>query len=97
MRNFLPILMPYELSFKHYLGAERVRNLLEELTTKSGKSEEEMRDSEYPLLLRELKILQDALPSSTSNQVSTVKKENEKNDFGKEQNESALNTTKKKN
>jgi len=59
-----------------YLGAERIRNLLEELTTKVGKAEEEMRDSEYPLLLRELKILRDALSSSTPNQVSTVKKEN---------------------
>jgi len=48
-----------------YLGAERIRNLLKELTTKIGKSEEEMRDSEYPLLLREMKMLQDALPSST--------------------------------
>lgn len=50
-----------------YLGAERIRNLLEELTMKIGKAEEEMRDSEYRLLLRELKILQDALPSSTPN------------------------------
>jgi CheY-like chemotaxis protein len=80
-----------------YLGAERIRNLLEELTTKVGKAEEEMRDSEYPLLLRELKILQDALPSSTPNQQSTVKKENEKNDSGKEPNENAPNTTQKKN
>lgn len=80
-----------------YLGAERIRNLLEELTTKVGKAEEEMRDSEYPLLLRELKILRDVLPSSTPNKVSTVKKENEKNDSGKKQNENALNTTQKKN
>jgi len=93
--NSLGLLELSESAF--YLGAERVRNLLEELTTKSGKSEEEMRDSEYPLLLRELKILQDALPSSTSNQVSTVKKENEKNDSGKEQNENTLNTAQKKN
>jgi len=79
-----------------YLGAERIRNLLEELTTKVGKAEEEMRDSEYPLLLRELKMLRDALPSSSPNQVSTVKKENEKNDSGKKQKENAPNTTQKK-
>jgi len=53
-----------------YLGAERIRKLLEELTKKTGKSEEEMKDSEYSLLLREMKILQDALSSSTPNQVS---------------------------
>lgn len=46
-------------------GAERIRILLEELTTKIGKPEDEMRDSEYPLLLRELKILQNVFPSST--------------------------------
>jgi len=50
-----------------YLGAERIGNLLKELTTKGGKTEEEMRDSEYPLLLRELKILQYILSSSTQN------------------------------
>jgi YesN/AraC family two-component response regulator len=49
------------------LGAERVRNLLEELTQKTSKSEKEKRDSEYPLLLRELKILQNVLPSSPQN------------------------------
>jgi CheY-like chemotaxis protein len=74
-----------------YLGAERVRNFLEELSQKTGKAEEEMRDSEYRLLLREMKILQDALPSSTPNKVSTVKKENEKNDSRKERNENTLN------
>ena len=57
-----------------YLGAERIRNFLEELTKKTGKSEEEMKDSEYSLLLREMKILQDALPFPTPNQASTVKK-----------------------
>jgi CheY-like chemotaxis protein len=56
------------------LGAERIRSLLENLTTKIGKPEDEMKDSEYPLLLRELKILQDALPSSTPNKIPTVKK-----------------------
>jgi CheY-like chemotaxis protein len=58
-----------------YLGAERIRNLLKEITTKIGKSEEEMRNSEYPLLLREMKILQDALSSITPNDVSSTKKE----------------------
>jgi len=50
----------------HFIGFRSFFiTLLEELTTKTGKSEEEMRDSEYPLLLREMKMLQDALPSST--------------------------------
>ena len=80
-----------------YLGAERIKNLLEELTTKVGKAEEEMRNSEYRLLLRELKILQDALPFPTPNQASTVKKANKKNDSGKERNEDTLNITQKKN
>ena len=80
-----------------YLGAERIKNLLEELTTKVGKAEEEMRDYEYRLLLRELKILQDALPFPTPNQASIVKKANEKNDSGKEPNEDTLNITQKKN
>jgi len=53
-----------------YLGAERIRNFLEELTEKTGKSEKEMKNSEYSSLLKEMKILQDALPSSTPNQVS---------------------------
>lgn len=53
-----------------YLGAERIRNFLEELTKKTGKSEKEMKDSEYSSLLKEMKILQDALSSSTPNQVS---------------------------
>jgi CheY-like chemotaxis protein len=48
-----------------YLGAERVRIILEDLTTKIGISEDKMRDSEYRLLLRELKILQDVFSSST--------------------------------
>lgn len=57
-----------------YLGAERIRNLLEELTAKNRKVEVEMEDAENRLLLRELKLLQDALPSSTPNEVSSVKK-----------------------
>ena len=73
-----------------YLGAERVRNLLEDLTSKGGKSGEQMKDSEYPLLLRELKILQDFLPFSTPNEVPTVKKENEKNDSENQALESTL-------
>ena len=58
-----------------YLGAERIRNLLEELTTKIGKPEEKMRDSEYPMLVREMKILQNALSSITPDKVSSTKKE----------------------
>jgi hypothetical protein len=54
--------------------------LLEDLTTKIGKPDDEMRDSEYPLLLRELKILKDALPSPTSSEISTSEKEDEQND-----------------
>jgi CheY-like chemotaxis protein len=59
-----------------YLGAERIRNVLEELTEKTGKSEEEMRDSEYCLLLKEFEILRDALPSSTPKKLSPAKKQN---------------------
>ena len=60
-----------------YLGAEKVRILLEDLTTKIGKPEDEMINSEYPLLLRELKILKDALPSPTSHEMLTKEKEDE--------------------
>jgi CheY-like chemotaxis protein len=49
-----------------YLGAERIRSLLEDLTTKIGKPEDELIGSEYRLLLRELKILQNVFPASTS-------------------------------
>jgi YesN/AraC family two-component response regulator len=62
-----------------YLGAERIKSVLEELTEKTGKSEEEMKDSEYRLLLKEFEILRDALPSSTPKQVPDVKKQNQKN------------------
>ena len=79
-----------------YLGAERIRNLLEQLSEKTGKSQEEMKDSEYPLLLRELKILQDALQSSTPKQVTTVKKPNEKNDSETQEVEDTLDTTQNK-
>jgi hypothetical protein len=61
------------------LGAERIRGVLEELTEKTGKSEEEMTDSEYRLLLKEFEILRDALASSTPKQVPAVKKQNQKN------------------
>ncbi len=44
-------------------GAERIITLLEELSAKNEEMDKETRDSEYRLLLRELKILQDALPS----------------------------------
>ena len=61
-----------------YLGAERIKSVLEELTEKTGKSEEEMRNFEYRLLLKEFEILRDALPSSTPKQVPDVKKQNQK-------------------
>lgn len=57
-----------------YLGAERIRILLEGLTAKIGKPEDEMRESEYPQLLRELKLLKDALPSPTPSETPTVEK-----------------------
>ena len=79
-----------------YLGAERIRSFLEELTPKIGKAEVEIKDSEYRLLLRELKILQDAFPSSTSNELPTAKKENEKSDSEKQVLESTLDNTQKK-
>jgi CheY-like chemotaxis protein len=79
-----------------YLGAERIRSVLEELTEKTGKSEEEMRDSEYRLLLKEFEILRDALPSSTPKQVPTVKKQNEKNASEKQVVADTLDPTKKK-
>lgn len=75
------------------LGAEKVRILLEELTTKNEKVEEEITDSDYRLLLRELKILQDALPSTAPNEIPIVKKENEKNDSKKQADEDTLDTS----
>lgn len=66
-----------------YFGAGRLRSFLEEFTTKIGKADEEMRDSEYRLLLRELRILKDALIPSTPNKTQSMKKENEKNDAEK--------------
>lgn len=80
-----------------YLGAEKIRSFLEELTIKNEKVEEKIIDSDYPLLLRELKILQDALPSSIPNEVQTVKKENEKNDSEKKVAEDISDTSQKKN
>ena len=79
-----------------YLGAEKIRSFLEELTIKNEKVEEKIIDSDYPLLLRELKILQDALPSSIPNEVQTVKKENEKNDSEKKVAEDISDTSQKK-
>ena len=43
-----------------------------------------MSGSEYGLLLKELELLQDVLPSSIPKQVSIVKKENENNDSEKQ-------------
>lgn len=79
-----------------YLGAERIRSVLEELTEKTGKPEEEMTDSEYRLLLKEFEILGDALPSSTPKQVSPVKKQNEKNASEKQVVADTLDPTQKK-
>ena len=57
-----------------YLGAERIQKLLEKLTAKNKKVDEEMLNSEYRVLLRELNILKDALLPLIPNEVSTGKK-----------------------
>jgi CheY-like chemotaxis protein len=80
--NSLNLLLLLESSV--CLGAERIRHLLEEFTTKIGKADKKMSDSEYRLLLKEFEILRDALSSSTPKQVSAVKKETEKNDSEKQ-------------
>ena len=78
-----------------YLGAERIRILLENLTKNIGRPESELRDSEYPILLRELKILKDALPSPNPSEIATVKKEDKKNDSEKQMVEKIKDTTNK--
>jgi response regulator RpfG family c-di-GMP phosphodiesterase len=49
------------------LGAERIRDFFEELSIENEKVDEKIKDSECRLLLRELKILRDALPASIPN------------------------------
>ena len=79
-----------------YFGAERIRILLEEITAKVGKAVEEMRDSQYRLLLRELKILKDALSPSTPNETQSMKKEDKKNDSKKQPTEDTPDISQKK-
>jgi adenylate cyclase len=56
-----------------YFGAGRLRSLLEEFTAKTEKADEATIDSEYRLLLRELKVLKGALISSTPNETQSMK------------------------
>jgi CheY-like chemotaxis protein len=79
-----------------YFGAERIRILLEEITAKVGTADEEMRDSQYRLLLRELKILKDALSPPTPNETQSMKKEDKKNDSKKQPTEDTPDTSQKK-
>ena len=79
-----------------YLGAERVRILLEDLTQKIGKAEEEMINSEYRLLVRELKMLRDALPSSTPIDSPAQKKKDENSDLEKQVSENKADTSQNK-
>jgi len=79
-----------------YFGAERIRILLEEITAKVGKADEEMRDSQYRLLLRELKILKDAISPSTPNETQSMKKEDKKNDSKKQPTEDTPDTSQEK-
>ena len=66
-----------------YFGAERLRSLLEEFTAKTGKGDDKIIDSEYRLLLRELKVLKDALILSTPNETQRMEKKNKKEDSEK--------------
>jgi CheY-like chemotaxis protein len=66
-----------------YFGAERLRGLLEEFAAKTGTGDDKIIDSEYRLLLRELKVLKDALIPSTSNETQSMEKENKKEDSEK--------------
>jgi CheY-like chemotaxis protein len=66
-----------------YFGAERLRSLLEEFTAKTGRGDDKIIDSEYRLLLRELKVLKDALFPSTPNETQSMEKENKKEDSEK--------------
>lgn len=66
-----------------YFGAERLRGILEEFTTKTGKGDDKIIDSEYRLLLRELKVLKDALIPSTPDETQSMEKENKKEDSEK--------------
>ena len=66
-----------------YFGAERLRGLLEEFTAKTGKGDDKIVDSEYRLLLRELKVLKDALIPSTPDETQSMEKENKKEDSEK--------------
>jgi response regulator RpfG family c-di-GMP phosphodiesterase len=66
-----------------YFGAERLRGLLEEFTAKTGKGDDKIIDSEYRLLLRELKVLKDALIPSTPDETQSMEKENKKEDSEK--------------
>jgi hypothetical protein len=59
-----------------YFGAERLRSILEEFIAKTGKGDDKIIDSEYRLLLRELKVLKDALIPSTPNETQSMEKEN---------------------
>ena len=79
-----------------YFGAERIRILLEEITAKVGTADEEMRDSQYRLLLRELKILKDALSPPIPNETQSMKKEDKKNDSKKQPTEDTPDTSQKK-
>ena len=66
-----------------YFGAERLRSLLEEFTAKTGKGDDKIIDSECRLLLRELKVLKDALILSTPNETQRMEKKNKKEDSEK--------------
>ena len=75
-----------------YFGAERIRILLEELSSESEEIENETRNSEYPLLLRELKKLQHVLTALSPKEAPTSEKENEENDSKRQGIEDTLNT-----
>jgi CheY-like chemotaxis protein len=79
------------------LGAERIQHFFDELNIKNEKIDEKIKDSECRLLLRELKILRDALPSLTPKEEPKVKKEDKKDDSEKQVAENKTDTKHKKN
>jgi len=67
------------------IGAERVRGVLDRLATQSEGVDLKEENSEYPLLLRELKILKRVLPSEPLSATPSAEKEIEDDDTEKPQ------------
>ena len=56
-----------------YFGAERIKELLEKLSTREMTSDTNLEDSDCSILLRELKLLQDALLCRDSKEQAPIK------------------------